>query len=211
MYDNRMNAIYNQTAPVNADDGESHVEKPVQPDVTEYESRPGKSRVVDKTGKKIDVKGYPSTEEEIQREDIIGDVEDKRTLWGVEARAHTKLLSLQTVFPFDILPNTIGIDENKVDIMVRRLFHSEQLHSLLISDIKSVTVTASVIFASRFFEVEGYETNPPVIPYIWKADAYTARDIIQGLITCNKEGIDVSKFNDENITERLKSIGQVQT
>lgn len=156
----------------------------------------------------INIQAYPSVQEKVYREEEIGTAQDKIALSRLETNTNRSLLSIKTVFPFDMLPNTITIDQNKVDIVIRNFLMAEEIHSLLITDIKTVTVSSSVLFASIFFELDGYEKNPPHIPYIWKREAIQAQSIIQGLITCSKEGVDISNFTIEQIKEALATIGQ---
>ena len=124
-------------------------------------------------------------------------------------KSRTILYRISSVFPFDFFPDTLIIDETKVEIRQRIFFMFEKVSPILISDIKTVTVSCGPIFASLVIELVGQQQdNPDPINYLWRWEARRACRIILGLITCFQEGIDLGQLANDNVIERLVIIGR---
>lgn len=122
-----------------------------------------------------------------------------------------KLFEISSVFPFDFFPDKIVIDENKVSLIFGIFFFSEQVFPIFIKDIKNVTVSSSILFASLTFELTGYEKNPQKIKYLWIPGAMRARRIITGLVACHAEKIDTTKLSESKLLEKVEEIGRART
>ena len=118
------------------------------------------------------------------------------------------LYRTKTVFPFDLFPDEIIIDENKVDIIVKPFFYTENVFPVLLKNIHGVTINSSVFFASLSLEVIGMENDPGEIRFLWNNDAYRIKRIITGLTTAIKEGIDLSKVPAEELLTKVEEIGK---
>ena len=70
-------------------------------------------------------------------------------------QANQVLLKCNTVFPFDLFPNTLIIDYNKVDIIYRSFFATSQTVSVPIARVNHVTVDV-VTFGYAEDRGEGY-------------------------------------------------------
>src|SRR5687767_10553618 len=110
-------------------------------------------------------------------------------------RSTRTLLKIQTVWPFDLFPDDVAIDESKINIVQREFFASEIVHSIPISSIKDIELECSVFFATLHVVPDGYPQKEVVVPYLKKNEALRARRIIQGLIVTRKENIDLSKVD----------------
>lgn len=122
-------------------------------------------------------------------------------------KSDQQLISVQTVFPFDFFPDSITVDENKIDIVHGIFFFSSSISSILIKDIKYAHVSYNPFFATLNIEVAGFEQNPEKIPYLKKRDADKLLRIIIGLVTLSKEKIDVTKLNNEELLQKVEKIG----
>lgn len=125
-------------------------------------------------------------------------------------KTHRRLLTIHTVFPFDFFPDTLHIDENKIDIIHRTFFIEKQMFPLLVKNINAVVLTTNLFFATLTIEVTGYERNPDPIRLLWHKDAVLAKRLIFGLITCAKEDIDTSKLNLPELRTKLEEIGKAR-
>jgi hypothetical protein len=127
-------------------------------------------------------------------------------------KANRNLLEISTVFPFDLFPNTIRVDENKVDIVYRNSFFDKHVVSILIKNINSVTISTGVLFATINFEVSGfvtgYEVKPTPIPYFKKKDAVHLKRVVMGLIAAHSEGVDLAKVPSRDIESKIEQIGK---
>jgi hypothetical protein len=127
-------------------------------------------------------------------------------------KANRNLLEISTVFPFDLFPNTIRVDENKVDIIYRSSFFDKHVVSILIKNINSVTISTAILFATINFEVSGfvtgYEVKPTPIRYFKKKDAVHLKRVVMGLIAAQNEGVDLAKMSPGEIKPKIEQIGK---
>lgn len=126
-------------------------------------------------------------------------------------KTNRRILSIQSVFPFDFFPDTVHIDENKVDVIHRTFFWEKQMFPILIKNINGANITTNPFFATLSIEVTGYEKNPRPIRFLKRNDAVRARRIILGLVACAKEGrkgIDLSKIPLTELREKVEEIGK---
>lgn len=128
----------------------------------------------------------------------------------VAQRAQRTIFATRSVFPFDLFPDEIVIDENKVDISMGIFFGSREVYSIPLQNINGARSHSSIIFAGISIEIEGYNKNPPHIQYLWKKDAITARRIINGLVTAIKQNIDLSQLDLKSLREKLVEIGRAR-
>lgn len=122
-------------------------------------------------------------------------------------RTSRVLFKCTSVFPFDFFPNSVIIDENKVDIVYRNFFYSEHVVSILIPNINFVEAECSLIFGTLTLEVSGFEQNPLPVSYLWKRDAIKARRMIMGLVACAKKDIDLADFDIQELQKKIEMIG----
>lgn len=131
------------------------------------------------------------------------------------AKSRRVIFEADTVFPFDFFPDTIRVDENKVDIIGRRFFAEKHLVSVLIGEIKTVKLSTGPFFATITLDLK----RPPrreddflvqPINYLWKRDAVRIRRIILGLIVANEEKIDIGKIQISELVRKLEEIGKAR-
>jgi hypothetical protein len=128
-------------------------------------------------------------------------------------RTRRTLLAIKTVFPFDLFPDIIRVDENKVEIIEKKFFVEEHIFPILIKNITGVVVTTNPFFATLKVEITGFDTNPDPITFLKKSDAIRAKRIIMGLITVQKDGkdgIDLSNIPLEEVRHKIEEIGKAQ-
>lgn len=119
------------------------------------------------------------------------------------------LFRAKTVFPFDFFPDSVIIDENKVNIIHGMFFLSDEVQSILIHHIKDVIVDSAVFFATLKILPDGYGENWVDVSYLWKNDATRARRIISGLLVGFKEGIDITQVETTNLEKKIEALGAV--
>ncbi len=104
-------------------------------------------------------------------------------------------LKISTVFPFVLFPDDLIIDEDKVTIVRRTFFASEEIHTIPIKDIMDVIVSHNIFFATvyikRAFQSDLYQLN-----YLKKDEAMRARLLILDLVSrlANDTGEDLTSF-----------------
>lgn len=116
------------------------------------------------------------------------------------------IYELSSVFPFDIFQDKIIIDENKVTV-VRRDFLYKRITPIDYSDILTVRVSRSILFAALNFEIKRSRFGSIFINYLNPRKATLAKDYIIGILTAKKANIDFSKLTTYAIKKKLKEIG----
>ena len=68
---------------------------------------------------------------------------------------------------------------------------------------------SSLFFARLKLELGagGYKQNPPSVRYLKKAEALKARRLIMGLIVIDKERIDLSGMDHEEMVRKVEEVG----
>ena len=74
----------------------------------------------------------------------------QESLGDLIKKSQSVLLKISSTFPFDLFPDSLVVDENKVSI-IHRDFMTEHVHSILIEDITDITVNTSIFFRNSSF------------------------------------------------------------
>jgi hypothetical protein len=117
------------------------------------------------------------------------------------------LYKCETVFPFDFFPDTLIIDKTKVNFIIKQFFFTETVHSIMIKNIQDIQVETSVLFAKLTVIPDVYLGQVITITYLNKSHAQEARRIIQGLMLCCKEGVDISDLDASEIKSKIETAG----
>lgn len=139
--------------------------------------------------------------------DYIEKVEEEEKLDRLLQQSNRVLFKCSTVFPFDFFPDRIIVDETKVNVILKEFFATESVHGILIENIKDIQIQTSILFASLTIVPDIYFGAPVSIVYLLKKDAYELRRLIQGIILCQREGIDLSKLDIGQIKDKVRKVG----
>ncbi len=116
------------------------------------------------------------------------------------------IYEVSSVFPFQLFPDKLIIDKNKVTV-VRKGLLMKRIFPILMEDIQTVKVNRGPIFASLELEVRGFEQNPNPTVFLWPEHATKAEKYILGLIKSKREGVDLTKLTVKDIKNRIEQIG----
>lgn len=149
--------------------------------------------------------------------DLVRESEkNKQKLDELVEKSGRALFKASTVFPFELFPTTLIIDENKVTIFYREFFWSERIHSIMIRDIKDVIVETSLFFATLIIIDDAFKDDPVRIHYLWKKQAMHARKLVQGLIVSIKGvispmvgGVEFTNISPKDLMVKLEHLGEV--
>lgn len=127
------------------------------------------------------------------------------------ADSNEVLISVKTVFPFNLFPDTITVDRLKVSIQHQDFFFVSNSMSIRIEDLLTVTANTgpflgSITIASRVL-TEGHFT----ITNLWRHDALRIKSIIQGYIIANHNGVDCTHLPKDQLIATLTELGQNAT
>ncbi len=123
-------------------------------------------------------------------------------------RASAVLFSCDTLFPFDLFPDTLVIDYNKVDIIYRSFFGAHNTVSIPIERLNYVGVDSVFFLSALKIETKGLQQNPDPLHAMRTADAQLAKNLIFGLMAAEKHNIDLTHLGREAIIDKLIEIGK---
>jgi hypothetical protein len=136
----------------------------------------------------------------------------EHSLSQIVQRSKAVLVHISAVFPFDLFPDHLVVDENKVNVIHRDFFEIEHLHSILIEDVTNVTLDIGFVFATLHIT----DSNNPRFPveyslrFLRKEDARIARNVIQGLMSAKREGVELPTDNKSSTAEGIFDVGDTQ-
>lgn len=122
-------------------------------------------------------------------------------------KTNSVIYETSSVFPFQLFPDRVLVDENKVTIVRKELFF-KRVFPIMYEDVLTVRVNRSFLFASMEFEVKRISKKPRPIAYLKPKEATMAKKYIMGLVEAKKANIDLSKLTTEQIKEKLEEIGK---
>ena len=157
-------------------------------------------------------KNLPSQEKVIVEEAQTADRQERRenkTMEGLVRKSNRILTSISSVFPFDIFPNVINVEEGRITIITRHLLSSE-VHSVDIKDISNVFINTAIFFSQLVIISKTFEENEIKIRNLRPREAVYIRRIIEGLRTFEKNQIDTSHNTVEEILAKLKELSTTE-
>lgn len=145
---------------------------------------------------------------EAKKEKVKDEATQERKLGTLMEKADKVLLKIKCVFPFDLFPNEVTVDLNKVNI-VYNYFLSKRIHSIAIKNISDVYMSSGIFFGSIGIVDTFYKGDAPIkITYLKKRDAAEARQVIQGLMACVKEDLNLSTIDVSK--DKIESLGEAK-
>ena len=93
------------------------------------------------------------------------------------------LMRIHSVFPFDLFPDTITLQKDKIDIIHRPFFFTKEVFTVFINDIRTIRINSGPFFATLSFELKGMmeEQNPEPISFLRKKSAKKIRKLALNL------------------------------
>lgn len=149
------------------------------------------------------------------KEGVKSEEEQKKQfekLEGLVERSQDVLFKVKTVFPFDLFPDCLCIDENKVSIISKTFMGTEHVRSVLIGDITDVTVQTTP-FLSTLEIIDSSNVRNPIyikVANLKTRDAVRARRIIQGLIAAKQSKVDISGLDHKELVSKLEKLGEAK-
>jgi hypothetical protein len=111
--------------------------------------------------------------------------------------------------PFDLFPDIINIEEERITIINRHLLSSE-VHSVDIKNISNILINNSVFFSQLVIISKTFEENEIKIRNLRTRDAIFVRRIVEGLRIFENKQIDTSSFTKEELVAKLKELSTTE-
>lgn len=130
--------------------------------------------------------------------------------WLETVRKSNEVLhTANSIFPFQLFPDTITIDREKVTIIQRIFFAVSKTISVHTSDMLSVEADTGPFFGSVKLTSKYFSNNPQTITWLTKNDAHKIQRLLQGYIIVHQKDIECSKMDKRQLVKMLERIGQV--
>jgi hypothetical protein len=132
-------------------------------------------------------------------------------LYKAAIKSNDILYKASSVFPFNLFPDTITIDREKVSIANRVFFRVAQMHSIRIDDILSIEGNVGPFFGSIKVTSKYFVKSPRLINFLTREDARNVQWILQGYTVARQKEIDCSKIETNELIRMLMELGQEGT
>lgn len=129
--------------------------------------------------------------------------EDDQAVNDLIAKSNRCIISISSLFPWDLFPNTINVEENRVTFIFRQ-FLASQSHSIEIKDISNVFIESSLLFATIQVVSRTYVQNDIKIGNLYKKKAYQVQRIIEGLRTFREYNINTSNYEIDELVAKIE-------
>lgn len=113
------------------------------------------------------------------------------------------LIQADAIFPFDLFPDTITVDRQKLTIVRRELWKTKQTVSVAHNGITNIQADMGPLFGSLTVTSGDFMNGTQTIRYLRKRDVLAVQQLVQGLILAQKEGIDTNAIEDDQTLLRL--------
>ena len=147
-----------------------------------------------------------------------GDVR-KSSLVEISTPTSRSLYKINAIFPFDITPDSLIIDEIKITVIFRKLL-TRTINSVLIKDITDISISNNPFFGALTISGGDYqgvesvakgEKGALMIKFLHINEALKARRIIMGLMIYSDQKIDTSKMKIEEVLTETEKLGKARS
>lgn len=137
---------------------------------------------------------------------ILSDRDEK--LRNIVSRSHEVLISVNTVFPITVFPDTVTVDRTKVTITRRDFFWTSDVMSIRIEDVLNVSASVGPLFGSLTIASRVMSTIDHFkINHFWRNDAIRLKHIIQGYVIAQHNSIDTTHLSKNELIDTLRELG----
>jgi hypothetical protein len=135
---------------------------------------------------------------------------DKKTVENMVKKSNRILTNIRSHnFPLDLFPNTINVEETRVNFITRTFF-SSQVHSVDIKDISNIFINFAPFFAQLVIISKTFSENNMQIDNLYKKEAIHTRRIIEGLRMFEEKKVDTSTYTTEELVSKLEELSTTE-
>lgn len=129
--------------------------------------------------------------------------EDSQVVSDLMAKSNRSIISITSLFPLDLFPSTINVEESRVTFIFRQ-FLASQSHSIEIKDIANVFIESSLFLATIQVVSRTFVQNDIKIGNLYKKKAVEVQRIIEGLRTFREYNINTSDYGVDELIAKIK-------
>lgn len=124
-------------------------------------------------------------------------------------KSQKPLIKITSIFPLTLSPVSLVVEVDRVNITFNQFLGTYQMRSVPIKNLGEVVVETGPLFATlRVLEARmGQDTIIEVKP-VRKRDAVRARRVLHGLMVADKNGVDLTVFEPEELARKVEILGQ---
>lgn len=133
--------------------------------------------------------------------------QDKIVVAGLIRKSNRILASISThKFPFDLFPDTINVEEGRINVIIRNFFFSSQVYSVDLKNISNVLINTAPFFAQLVIVSKTFSENEIRINNLWISQAIYVRRLIEGLRVLDSKQIDTSTYSKRDLIGKLEEL-----
>lgn len=122
------------------------------------------------------------------------------------------LASIRThKFPIDLFPDTINVEEGRVNVIRRNFFLTSHVYTVDLRNIANVIINTSPFFAQMVIVSKTFTENEIKINSLWIKDAIYVRRLIEGLRVLESNEIDTSGYTKRDLIGKLEELSSTET
>ena len=142
-----------------------------------------------------------------REKDAFPDRKRIKRLTHVAVLGHDVLFRANTVFPFNLFPDTVIVDREKLTFITRYFFSIAKVTAIPIRDLLNVEADIGPFFGSVHTSSRFFITAPYSIRFLRRNDAIKLRRLLQGYIIANEQDIDCTKIEKDKLIALLNDLG----
>lgn len=145
------------------------------------------------------------------QEAIASAKQDKIVVAGLVRKSNRILASISThKLLIDFFPDTINIEEGRVNVIIRNFFFSSQVYSVDLKNISNVLINTAPFFAQLVIVSKTFAENEIRIGSLWLKDAVYVRRLIEGLRVLDSKQIDTSVYTKHDLIHNLEELSSTE-
>lgn len=117
------------------------------------------------------------------------------------------LFSARAVFPFELFPDTLRIDRQKITVIHNDFLKMAHTTSIRLMDLGNVEAILGPFFGTIILTSQYYRNNTQTINFLTRNDAIHAQRLLQGFMVAHNANIDTVNISEEKLIELLNRIG----
>ena len=117
------------------------------------------------------------------------------------------LFTAKAVFPFELFPDTLRIDRQKITVIHNDFLKMAHTTSIRLQDLGNVEAVLGPFFGTIILTSQYYRNNTQTINFLTRNDAIHAQRLLQGFMVAHNAQIDTTDISEEELIDLLNRIG----
>lgn len=119
------------------------------------------------------------------------------------------IFKTSSVFPFKFFKDDLIIDPVKIDLVEREFFFNETIRSIPYDQIIETQILSGWLFSTLKILSKGLKSELAEIGYLKRSEAKKAKKLIDGLVLCRNNNIDLVSLENEEFASKIDEIEEI--